>query len=114
MRIMLILAVFAVVAIVFHVVWLGQLIFFFILGCSLFGVGEAIVDLDTGNSTLTAEGRRRHLIRHLEANPNLNPCYYNLRRRGISHAECLRRGEPPVRPDDYYERKLERLTGGVK
>ena len=114
MRIMLILGALAATAIVFHVVWLGQLVFYFIFGCSLFGVGEAVVDLATGNSTLTSGGRRRNIIRHLERNPNLNPCYYNLRRRGKSHEECLRRGEPPVRPDDYFERKMERLTKGVQ
>jgi hypothetical protein len=107
-RIMAIIAVLAAIAIIFHVVWLGQLAFLFIFGCAIFGVGEAVVDLANGTSDLTAEGRRRNFIRHLESNPNLNPCYYNLRRRGKSHEECLLRGEPPIRPDDYYERKIER------
>jgi len=112
MRVITILAILAAIAIAFHIVWLGQLVFLFILCCSLFGAGEAVVDIATGNSTLTAGGRRKHLIRHLEANPNLNPCYYNLRRRGVSHEECLRRGEPPVRPEDYFEKKCSRLSVG--
>jgi hypothetical protein len=110
MRIVLILAALAIVARVIDQKLLGLLILLFILGCSLWGVGETVVDLMTGNSTLTKEGRRRHLLRHLESLPsNFNPCYHNLRRRGISHAECLRRGEPPLRPDDYYEKKIERM-----
>ena len=114
MRIMAIIVVLTVVAFATNQKWLGALIFMFIAGCALFGVAEAVVDVVTGNSTLTAEGRRKRLIRNLELNPGLNPCYYNLRRRGKSHEECLRRGEPPVRPDDYFERKIERMTGGGK
>ena len=109
MRVVLILAVISFVASVTNQKGLGLLILLFIVGCSLFGVAETIVDLFTGNSTVTKQGRRNHLLRHLESlPPNFNPCYHNLRRRGISHAECLRRGEPPLRPEDYYERKIER------
>ena len=109
MRVVLILAAISFVAYVTNQKWLGLLVLLFIVGCALFGVMETIVDLFTGNSTLTKQGKRNHLLRHLESlPPNFNPCYHNLRRRGISHAECLRRGEPPLRPDDYYERKLER------
>ena len=93
MRIMLILAALAAVAITFHIVWLGQLIFLFIFGCALFGFGEAVIDVATGNSTLTAGGRKRHLRRHLQSlPPNFNPRYGTLRLRGVSHEECERRG----------------------
>ena len=109
MRIMSIIVMLTIVAFATNQKWLGLLILLFIVGCALFGVGETIVDLLTGNSTLTKQGRRNATLKHLASLPsNFNPCYHNLRRRGISHAECLRRGEPPLRPDDYYERKLER------
>src|ERR1700676_4048418 len=106
MRVILLLAMLAGIAYMTNQKWLGLLILLFIVGCALFGVGEAVFDLANGTSDLTGEGRRRNFIRHRESNPNLNPCYYNLRRRGISHEECLRRGEPPLRTDDYYEQKI--------
>lgn len=109
MRIVLILAALSITAYVTNQKWLGLVVLLFIVGCSLFGVVETFVDLTTGQSTLTEEGRRNHLRRHLQSlPPNFNPCYHNLRRRGISHVECLRREEPPLRPDDYFEKKVAR------
>lgn len=109
MRVMLIIVVLTIVAFATNQKWLGLLILLFIVGCALFGVVETVVDLARGTSDLTAEGRRRNRIKYLQSQPsNFNPCYYNLRRRGKSHEECLRRGEPPLRPDDYYEKKIER------
>jgi hypothetical protein len=103
MRIVLILAALAGVAYVTNQKWLGLLVLLFIFGCSLFGVGEAVI----GNSTLTAEGRRNHMRRHLQSlPPNFNPRYGTLRLRGLSHEECLRRGVQPTRPEDYFEREV--------
>ena len=101
MRVISILVILSVIAIAFHVVWLGSLIFYFILGCALFGVGETIKDFNGGLGT------KAQVRRHLQSlPPGFNPCYHNMRRRGVSHEECLRRGEPPIRPDNYFEEKI--------
>ena len=102
MRALLILVVLSVIAIAFHVVWLGSLIFFVIFGSALFGVGETIKDACNGGLSVEAQMRR-----HLQSlPPGFNPRYHNLRRKGVSHEECLRRGEPPIRPDNYFEEKI--------
>jgi hypothetical protein len=105
MRVVLVLAALSAVAYTTDQKWLGIIVLLFILGCSLFGVGQACVDLISGRSNFE---------RHLQSLPvNFNPCYYNLRRRGVSHEDCLRQGEPPLRGDDYFEKKVAMLAREV-
>jgi hypothetical protein len=49
MRIVLILAALAILARLFDQRWLGVLVFLFILGCALFGVGEFLRDCFDGH-----------------------------------------------------------------
>jgi hypothetical protein len=104
MRVVLILAILVAIAIIFHIVWLGSLVFYFIAGCALFGVGETIKDGLTGGWSMQAQ-MRRHLSK---LPPNFNPRYGSLRLRGLSHDECIRCGESPTRPDDYFEKLMSR------
>ena len=74
----------------------------FLLACSVYGVLGTCFDILTGRASIKAQVRR-----HLQSlPPGFNPCYANLRRRGLSHEACVARGEPPIRPDDYYEQRL--------
>jgi hypothetical protein len=110
MRVISIPAVLAIIAIAFHIVWLGMLVFYFIFGCALFGFGDFLKDLFTGQCSIEAQTRR-----HLQSlPPGFNPSYHNMRRRGVSHQECLRRGEPPIRPDDYFEKKIAKEVAAYK
>ena len=110
MKLVLILAILAAVAIGFHVVWLGCLVFYFIFGSALFGVAEIIKDACNGGLGINAQVRR-----HLQSlPPGFNPRYHNIRRRGVSHEECLKRGEPPIRPDDYFEKKIAEEVAAYK
>jgi hypothetical protein len=110
MRVISILAVLAIIAIAFHIVWLGTLVFYFIFGCALFGVGETIKDAFNGGLGIEAQMRR-----HLQSlPPGFNPRYHNMRRRGISHEECFRRGEPPIRPADYFEKAIAKEVAAYK
>jgi len=109
MRVMGIIVVLTVVAFAFDQKWLGLIIFLFLLGCSLYGVGETVVDIYNGTSTMTKRGREHHLKKHLQSlPPNFNPRYGSLRLRGVSHEDGIRRGEKPTRPDDYFEKFVDR------
>lgn len=66
MRIILIIAVLSELAFVTNCKFLGEVIFFFIAGCALFGVGDFIRDCSDGYG-FTARGQiRRQMARHPE------------------------------------------------